>query len=343
MSDVLAAPEPDPLGQIAGPRSLRRRRALNRALVYLALSLFGVFMAFPFYWMVSSSLKSKTEALQFPPTWVPALERPADWAVRPLTGRIAGTVSQILSVRYWTEQLQWSNYPRAWHLQTRPNTPPARHNFTRYFFNSTVVSLTATAGALLTSVLAAYALATMSFWGAGLYFFFILGTLYIPGQILLIPNYMTFSYLGTNVSPYLGLNSYFCLIVPWLASVFSIFLLRQAFLTLPRDLFDAARIDGAGRMRYLFVVVLPLSKPTLITAFIFNFLGEWNSLLWPLIMAPEPRYRTIMVGLSRFRSEAGDSFDLLMAASAFSILPIVILFFCLQRFFIAGIARTGLK
>jgi multiple sugar transport system permease protein len=244
---------------------------------------------------------------------------------------------------YWTDQLRWSNYPRAWFLQTSEGTPPAEDNFTQYFFNSTLVAVIATVGALLTSVLAAYALATMSFFGAGLFFFLIIGTLYIPGQILLIPNYLFFDTLGREVHPALGRNTYFVLFIPWIANVASIFLLRQSFMTLPRDLFDAARIDGAGRLRHLFVIVLPLSKPTLITVCILNFLGTWNSLLWPLIMAPEPRYRTIMVGLGHFRTEAGDSYDLLMAASTFSVLPIVILFFILQRYFIAGIARSGLK
>lgn len=323
----------------------RRRQFFQRALIYLALTIGAVFMAFPFYWMVSSSLKPTREAIAFPPTWIPSIEHPEgmDWREASFGEKFSVTVSQLFTARYWTEQLRWSNYPRAWNLQTSEGTQAAEYNFTQYFFNSTLVALIVTAIGLLTSVLAAYALATMTFIGASVYFFIIIGTLYIPGQILLIPNYLFFDWLGNIFGPAFGRNTYFVLIFPWIASVFSIFLLRQAFMTLPRDLFDAARIDGAGRFRYLFVVVLPLSKPTLITASIFNFLGTWNSLLWPLVMAPDPKFRTIMVGLGFFRTEAGDSFDLLMAASTFSILPIVILFFLLQRFFIAGIARTGLK
>jgi multiple sugar transport system permease protein len=353
----------------------QRRRAINRALVYAVLIFGSVIMALPFYWMVTSSLKTSAEANAFPPTWVPGIERPENWRELGFGQRFTMGLGQIVSVRYWTEQLRWSNYPRAWDLETEdirrddgeegvtlgsvardfitlrwiwglPAYAMAdnpKDNFTRYFFNSTYTALTVTILSLLTAVLAAYALATMNFFGSGIYFFLIIGTLYIPGQILLIPNYIFFDYLGNNVSEWMGRNTYFVLIVPWIASVFAIFLLRQAFLTLPRDLFDAARIDGASRLRYLFVVVIPLSKPTLITAAIFNFLGTWNSLLWPLIMAPEPKYRTIMVGLSFFRTEAGTDYDLLMAASTFSILPIVIFFFFMQRYFIAGIARTGLK
>jgi multiple sugar transport system permease protein len=306
-------------------------------------------MALPFYWMATSSVKTRQEATRFPPTFVPGLERGEDWDERgALTNLLAGT-GQLFTAGYWTDQLAWDNYPHAWQLRTSPDNPPAEPNFSRYFFNSTFVAVVVTIGALITSSLAAFALATLVFWGRGFYFFLIIAILYIPGQILLIPNYRFFSELsaltlfGYPIGDHIGLNTYFVLIVPWLASVFSIFLLRQSFMTLPRDLSDAATIDGAGRMRYLFAVVLPLSKPTLITAGIFSFLGTWNSLLWPLIMVSDEKLYTVEVGLQHFRTEAGSEFHLLMAASTFSILPVIIMFFFLQRYFIAGIARSGLK
>jgi multiple sugar transport system permease protein len=309
-------------GDGSPPGGHQLRLQMRRALIYAVLTLGTFYMALPFYWMATSSLKSAREAQTFPPTWIPSIEYPDDWKQLGTFRKMGITVGQIFSARYWTEQLHWDNYPRAWLLQTSEGTAPAESNFTRYFFNSVLVAVVATGGALLTSILAAYALATMNFIGAGVYFFLIIGTLYIPGQILLIPNYIFFDLLGREVSPLLGRNTYFVLIIPWIASVASIFLLRQSFMTLPRDLFDAARMDGASRLRYLFLVVLPLSKPTLITVAILNFLGTWNSLLWPLVMAPEPKFRTIMVGLGLFRTEAGDSYDLLMAASTFSVLPI---------------------
>ena len=292
------------------------RLQMRRALIYVVLTLGTFYMALPFYWMATSSLKSAREAQSFPPTWIPSIEHPDDWKQLGTFRKMGITVGQIFSARYWTEQLRWDNYPRAWLLQTSEGTKPAESNFTRYFFNSVLVAVVATGGALLTSILAAYALATMNFIGAGIYFFLIIGTLYIPGQILLIPNYIFFDLLGREVSPLLGRNTYFVLIIPWIASVASIFLLRQA---------------GQGLASHVSTVA------------ILNFLGTWNSLLWPLVMAPEPKFRTIMVGLGLFRTEAGDSYDLLMAASTFSVLPIILLFFFLQRFFIAGIARTGLK
>jgi multiple sugar transport system permease protein len=119
--------------------------------------------------------------------------------------------------------------------------------------------------------------------------------------------------------------------------------MRQFFMTIPDDLWDAAQIDGSGRFRYLWTVVAPLSKPVFITSAIFTFLANWNSLFWPLIMTTSPEMRTLMVGLQTFNSEAGDDFHLLMAASSLAIVPIVIIFFFLQRYFIQGIARTGLK
>ena len=158
----------------------------------------------------------------------------------------------------------------------------------------------------------------------------------VPGQVLLIPDYIILAHLG-------WLDTYKALVVPWLAGVFSIFLLRQFFMTLPDDLWDAAQIDGAGRWLFLWRVAVPLSVPVLITTGIFTFVATWNSLLWPLVVTSRPEMRTLMVGLQVFTNEAGGEIHLLMAASTFCILPVLALFFVFQRFFIEGIARSGLK
>lgn len=221
------------------------------------------------------------------------------------------------------------NYAEAW-------VAPKVTTFGQYFWVSIFTSITTTIGTLLTGALAAFAFAKMRFRGKGAFFYLILATMMVPGQVLLIPSYIILQYLG-------WLDTYLALIVPWLASVFTIFLMRQFFMTIPDDLWDAAQIDGASRFRFLFIVVLPLSKPVMITAGIFTFLGNWNSLLWPLIVTTRPEMRTIMVGLQTYNTEAGGEFHLLMAASTMAVLPIVIAFFFLQKFFIAGIARTGLK
>jgi multiple sugar transport system permease protein len=247
--------------------------------------------------MLVTSLKNGSEAMAYPPTW---------WPAHPL----------------------WGNYAEAWN---RPDV-----GFGRYYWVSTWSTVLTTAGTLFTSILAAYAFARMNFWGKGFFFYLILATLMVPGQVLMIPDYIILARLE-------WLDSYKALVVPWLASVFNIFLMRQFFMTLPDDLWDAAQIDGAGRWRFLWRVAVPLSIPILITTAIFTFIATWNSLLWPLVVTSRPEMRTLMVGLQVFTTESGSDIHLLMAASAFCILPVVIAFFLLQRFFIEGIARSGLK
>ena len=165
----------------------------------------------------------------------------------------------------------------------------------------------------------------------------------VPGQVLLIPNFLILAQLPEWTFGMRWLDGYPALIAPWLASVFSIFLLRQFFLNVPDELWDAAQIDGAGRFAYLWRVMVPLSRPALVTAGIFIFLGQWNSLLWPLICTTSPHMRTLMVGLQTLNEEMRGDSHLLMAASTNAIMPVVILFFFLQRFFVAGIARAGIQ
>lgn len=220
----------------------------------------------------------------------------------------------------------WENYVDAW------NHAP----FGRYFVNSIIISASETAGVLVTSALAGYAFARMRFVGREVLFTLFLGTLMVPGEVQLVPNYITIVRLG-------WLNSYSALIVPWLASVFGIFLMRQFFAGIPQELQDAATVDGASHWTFLWRVVVPLSTPAFITVALLTFLGSWNALTWPLIVTTTPEMRPIMVGLLSFSGEWGTQPRLLMAAATFSVLPVLVLFFVLQRYFIQGIARAGLK
>jgi multiple sugar transport system permease protein len=237
---------------------------------------------------------------------------------------------------------QWRNYVEAWNAPAKGN-PENPVTFTRYFWVSGVTSLLTTLGTLITSILAAYAFAKMQFRGRDLLFYLVLATMMVPGQVLLIPNFLILSALPDYSFGLRWLDNYPALVVPWLASVFGIFMLRQFFRGIPDELWDAAQIDGAGRFRYLWRVMLPLSKPAVITLALFAFLGEWNSLLWPLIVTTSPDMRTLMVGLQTFNEEMSGNSHLLMAAATIAVLPVVILFFVLQRFFVAGLARTGFK
>ena len=222
--------------------------------------------------------------------------------------------------------IEWHNYVDAW--KTAP--------FGRYFYNSIVVALASTVLEVITCAMAAYAFARMNFFGKKTLFMLLLGSIMVPGEVLLVPNFITLVRLS-------WIDTYWALIIPWIVSVFGIFFMRQAFLQLPNELFDAGKIDGCGHFRFLWQVVLPLSKPVVTTVALFKFIGSWNSFLWVLIVTNTPNMRTIPVGLTYFSSEVGTTYNLLMAASAFSMLPILVLFFLAQKQFIQGIARTGLK
>lgn len=236
--------------------------------------------------------------------------------------------SEVVSMppRWIPSQFMWENYREAW------TSAP----FARYFFNSFYVAIACTFLELITSALGAYAFAKMDFFGKNILFVTFLGTMMIPGEVLLIPNYVTIIKLG-------WVDTYKAMIIPWMVSVFAIFLMRQFFLTIPNELHDAAKIDGCSRFRYLWQIVIPLSKPVLVTAALFKFVGSWNAFLWVLIVTNEPVMRTVPVGLSFFSTDMGTDYHLLMAASTFALLPILILFFFLQKQFIQGISRSGLK
>ena len=236
--------------------------------------------------------------------------------------------SEVLRMppQWFPKDWLWRNYIKAW------NVAP----FGRYFFNSFFMAITTTVGEVITTILAAYAFAKMRFFGKNVLFAILLGTLMIPGQMLLIPNYVTITRLG-------WFDRYEALIIPWLASVFGIFLLRQFFRSIPDELQDAARIDGCSRLRFLWQIVVPLSKPAIMTVALLKFLGSWNAFLWVLIMTNSDKMRTVPVGLTLFSSEVGTAYEQLMAASVLAIIPVLILFFFTQKQFIQGVARTGIK
>ena len=229
-------------------------------------------------------------------------------------------------IKWLPETPQWQNYKIAW--EAAP--------FSTYFRNSFFIAAVCMLIEVVFSSLAAYAFAKMNFFGKNVLFVLFLGTMMIPGEVMLIPNYITMVNFG-------WIDTYYALIIPWTVSVFSIFLLRQFFMSIPHELFEAALLDGCGKFKYLITVMLPLSKPALATVMLFKFIGSWNAFLWVLIMTNTPRMRTIPVGLTYFVSDVGAQYNYLMAASTFAMAPILILFLLLQKQFIQGIARTGLK
>jgi multiple sugar transport system permease protein len=209
--------------------------------------------------------------------------------------------------------------------------------FSLYAFNSVKIALLGTIGQLLSTSLAAYAFARMTFPGRQIIFFLLLATLMIPGQVTMIPTFILFNSLG-------WVNTHWPLFIPaWFGGAFGTFLIRQFFLTLPQDYSDAAAIDGAGHFRIFTSIYVPLAKPVLATLALFTFMGHWNEFLIPVIYLTDSDKLTLTVGLSTFRLQYSTLYHYLMAGTLLSILPILVLFVVLQKYFVRGIVMTGIK
>lgn len=208
--------------------------------------------------------------------------------------------------------------------------------FGRYYLNSLIVALTVTLGQLITCSMAAFAFARLRFKGRDILFYIFLGTMMIPYNVTMIPSFMVLYWLG-------WVDSYYALIVPGLASAFGTFLLRQFFITIPRELEEAAYIDGASRFQVLRRIIVPLARPALATLAIFTFMGVFNDFIWALIVINSEQMQTVQLGLAIFRDRYLTEWDLLMAGSVTAVLPILIVFFFAQKYFIKGITLSGLK
>ena len=206
----------------------------------------------------------------------------------------------------------------------------------RWLVNSILVTLVILAGNLIFNTMAGYALARIRFRGSSIALGVIVATMMLPPQILFEPIYTMIIRLG-------WLNSYQALIVPFLVNPFGVFLMRQFFATLPRDLFDAGRVDGVSEFGLFWRIGLPLVGPGLAALGIFNFVGNWNAFLWPLIVAKSPSMRTLPVGVAFFSGEAGTAWNLIMASSALAVIPVLVVFFVFQRQIIEGVVLTGVK
>lgn len=231
---------------------------------------------------------------------------------------------------WWQEWIPtsfvWQNYLKVWDVVP----------FARFYINSIIVSILITIGQVTTSAMAAYAFARLNFPGRDRIFFGYLATMMIPGAVTMIPVFILLRHLG-------WLDTYKALILPGIFTAYGTFMLRQFFLTLPKDLEDAAKIDGCSYRRIFWHIILPLSKPALATLTTFTFMGSWMNLMWPLIVVNTQTKYTLPVGLAYFQGVHGTDWSLLMAASMMMILPILIVFLFNQRFFVEGIKLTGIK
>lgn len=287
--------------------------SIGRLLLYVGLIFFAFIAMVPFFWMISTSLMTLGET----------------------------------QVRQWVpETPQFGNYVEAWE----------EAQFNTYFMNSVIITAVTLTGLLFVTIISAYAFARIRFLGRNTVFTLLLTTLMIPEAVTLIPNFLVVN--GSIIAlpetipgfPFISIelgNSWIdtlpALSVPFMASAFSIFLLRQFFAQIPDELWEAARIDGAGHIRFLVQIVIPISRPAIATVALLGFIASWNAFLWPLIVTNDADWRPITVGLQRFQDEAGTSTHLLMAGAFITIIPILVLYFMTQKTFTEGIATTGLK
>jgi multiple sugar transport system permease protein len=326
------------------------RRYFGKTFIYLALIACGLFMIVPFIWMISTALMSQAEFNKGESVFIPRESYDIITGSQPEQriivvkalgdsslvhflndeGRITREYVQIASGRvkhiYKPVSLHWDNFVKAF----------KKVPFARYFANTIYVSFLSLMGVLVTSAFAAYAFARMEFRGKDLLFLLFISMVMVPEPIYLISSYILLDKLH-------WLDTYRGLIIPWFVNVFTVFLFRQHFKSLPKELFDAATIDGCSTFGILRRIVLPLSKPVIATASVFSLIGSWNSFMWPLVMTDSPEKRLLQVGLSYFNAEASAQTTLLMAASTFSILPILVIFFLAQKQIIESTAKTGLK
>jgi len=322
---------------------------LRSIITYLVLIIFGFTMVVPFLWMLATSLMTQSEFNKQETLFIPKEEYHV-WNSPEGTKRVLmvtpkgdNSVIHVLDkdlniIEEYKEvpsseveivrkkpSFQFSNYIKAF-----KKVPFGLYFATLY------VSFTSLIGVLITSMLAAYAFARMEFKGRDFLFYLFLSMMMVPQPIYMISSYVLLDKLN-------WLDTYNALIVPWIANIFTIFLFRQHFKSLPKELFDAAAIDGCSTFGMLWRIIMPLSKPVIATASIFSLITSWNSFMWPLVMINRPELRVLQVGLSYFNQEASTQTTLLMAASTFSILPVLVLFFLAQKQIIASTAKTGMK
>jgi ABC-type glycerol-3-phosphate transport system permease component len=289
------------------------RRPLNvfRILVYVLLSFAAIIYLAPFAWMIAKSFQNGFEAN---------------------------------TAAFLPSELRFQNYQDVLFGSSQLGVT---RQFIIYLRNTVLLAGMSVIGQTVIAILAAYGFARMRFPGRDVLFAILLLSIFVPSIILLVPNLIIVTRVSQafeGLHPSLRwMNNWPALVVPFLANTFSIFLLRQFFKQIPDDLWEAARIDGAGHLRYLMRVVVPISTAPIMTTVLFSFVGAWSALEWPLLVTSDDSWRPISVALQQFRAEGGVLTHLLMAASVVALLPVLILYFFTQRLFTQGIQTTGLK
>ncbi len=272
-------------------------RPLAARIIRYTLLVFGMLvMVFPFFWMLSSSLKTYNEMNYFPPTMFPQ-----NWA------------------NFENFKIVFEKAP-----------------FARYFLNSVLTVLGSVGVTTFTTILAAFAFSRLEFRGREILFSLLLSMMMVPFEMLVITNFQTIVKLGVY-------DTLYALIIPFTSSIFYTYILRNFFQSIPSGLYWSARVDGCTNWKYLWKVMVPIARPSLVTIVLLNALASWNSFMWPLLVIKSDLKRTLPFGLYHFTTEVGANFELLMAASTVTVLPMIILFLFARKQIIRGVARGGIK
>lgn len=283
----------------------RQNRFIGKSFGYLAMVLVILVIGLPLFWMLSGSLKDLREIYTFPPQWIPRAPK-------------------------------WGNYQEAW--QSVP--------FARFYLNSIIITIFGAGFQLFCGILCAYAFAFLKFPGKNWLFLGVLAALMVPPEVVILPNFLFF---GNTVRDWFGLeknwvNTYQAMILPGAATAFGTFLMRQGFMALPKDVLDAAKVDGAGHLRTMFGIVLPMAKPIVITFAMISMVNKWNDYLWPLVITRTTEMRPITVGVRLlFDAEGNNNWGVIMAGTTFVILPLMIIYLFGQRYIIAGLTAGATK
>jgi multiple sugar transport system permease protein len=282
-----------------------RKKAANRALALIAIIVICAGYLLPFVWMLSTSLKRADQTMTNPPRLIP---------------------HPVVPGNYWKV------------------ISSDRMDFPLYTRNTLVIAGLSVLGTTISSAIVAYGFAKIRFRGRGMLFAIMLSTMMIPFPVMMVPLFIVFRFIGDH-TPLQMLGTFKPLWLPaWFGNAFSIFLLRQFFLTIPDDIGEAARIDGCTEWGIFWRIMLPLSRPALAVIALFSFMWAWNNFLGPLLFLQQPDQYTLALGLQAYQSQQGGTdWNLLMAASMLIMLPVIMLFFLAQKTFIRGIATTGLK
>jgi multiple sugar transport system permease protein len=279
------------------PVNPRVARSIQHFLLYFLLTMIALLVILPLLWMLSTSFKPKAEWFLPQINWIPL-------------------------------RFTLANYEN---ILDNPSLPIAR-----WFLNSVGIATVSTILILIIDSLAAYAYARMSFPGKRVIFALLLATLFLPGLMFVVPNFLTVAKIGL-------LNNYAGVILPGLAGVFGVFFMRQFFESLPRELEEAAYIDGATRLQTFFLIALPLAKPALATLGIITFLASWNDFLWPLLILNDRQLQTLPPGLATLQGAYTSEYGQMMAGAVITAIPVLVIYVFLQRYIVESVQTTGLK